>query len=47
MVLANGDVGSVVEEYVGSLENGVREETEFESVFVVGGVERGGIRRER
>jgi hypothetical protein len=43
LVFADGDVRGVVEEYVGGLEDGVGEETEFEGVFVVGGVERGGV----
>jgi hypothetical protein len=43
LVFTDWDVSGVVEEDVGSLEDGVREETEFEGVFVVCGVERGGI----
>jgi hypothetical protein len=39
LVLADWDVGGVVEEDVGSLQNGIGEETEFESVFVGDGGE--------
>lgn len=47
LVFANGHMGRVVEKDVGSLEDGVGEETELEGVLVVGGVERRGIRRKR
>jgi hypothetical protein len=43
LVFTDWDVSGVVEQDVGSLEDGVREETEFEGVFVVCGIERGGI----
>lgn len=35
LVFANGNVGGVVEQDVGGLEDRVREEAEFESVFVI------------
>jgi hypothetical protein len=35
LVLADWDVGRVVQKYVSGLEDWVREETEFESVFVI------------
>jgi hypothetical protein len=43
LVFADWDVSGVVEQDVGSLEDRVREETEFEGVFVVCGIEGGGI----
>jgi hypothetical protein len=43
LVFAYGDVGCVVEENIGGLKDGVREETKLEGVFVIRGVERGGI----
>lgn len=37
LVVADGDVGGLVEEDVGGLEDGVGEEAEFLGVFVGGG----------
>jgi hypothetical protein len=43
LVLANWDVCSLVKKDVGGLQDRVREETEFESIFVGGRLERRGI----
>jgi hypothetical protein len=43
LILADGDVGGVVEENVGGLQDGVGEEAEFEGIFVAGGGEWGGV----
>lgn len=45
LVFAHRHMGCVVEKDVGGLEDGVGEEPEFESILVVGRVERRGICR--